>query len=94
MMLQQSQGFPFSVALSEIKLAELILLEILYIIGDATAKNNLFTEVLLLWFVARCSPETKSTALQGNRAGVGERGLQSCGSFHPAYYFTGNLNLV
>lgn len=51
MILQHSPCFLIFVTLSEIKLAELIFFEILYIIGDTVAKNNPFGEVLLFWFI-------------------------------------------
>lgn len=51
---------------------ELIFFEILYIIGDAIAKNNLFIEVLLFWFLTYCNHETEQrTALQWNM-GLGQ----------------------
>jgi len=88
MMLQRSQSFPFSVALSEIKLAELTFFEMLYIIGDPIAKNNLFMAALLFWFITYCNQKESSAALQRNMAGVRGRGQQLCSSFYAVYYFT------
>lgn len=70
MMLQRSESFPFSVALSEIKLAELTGFEMLYIIGDPIARNNPFMEALLFCFITYCNQKESGAALQQNMAGA------------------------